>query len=359
MWKITKKPGLLKVKTLILLNKLMSVKKFFILHVLYLLTLGTFAQTKVTVSEYIRRYQNVALEEMRKYKIPASITLAQGILESANGNSELARNANNHFGIKCKTEWTGDKYYYDDDAENECFRKYKRDMDSYRDHSVFLTTRKYYVSLFKLDIMDYKGWAYGLKAAGYATEPLYAEMLIKIIEENHLHSLDSGVIIVAPDSLAMRDINQPAREVSRKPDSIHRTAKIGNGVNASEFPDINIDNGTRKVLVKNGVKYIIADKKDTYTSIADYFGLAAFDLLRYNDAKTGKSLSPGDIVYLESKRKTSAEDFHIAASGETMRGISQNYAVQLKELYRKNRMKQGSEPKIGQKIWLKNAMPVY
>ncbi len=348
-------------KSSILLNKPLSVKKIIILNVLLFFALAACAQTKITVPEYIQKYQKIALDEMQKYKIPASITLAQGILESANGNSELARNANNHFGIKCKAEWTGGKYYYDDDAENECFRKYPTDMDSYRDHSVFLATREYYRELFKLDILDYKGWAYGLKKAGYATEPKYAEMLIKIIDENKLYKLDSGVSIPKTDLIALNKTEVPHQEVKRIPDSFGKVQKIKeiNTNGPSDFPDIQISPNNWEVKVNNGVKYILAGKKDTYKSIAEYFGLAEFDILRYNDLKNNYSLSPGEKVYIEPKKKTCSVELHTTAAGETMRGISQLYGIQLKELYKKNRMKQGTEPKTGQKIWLNKLMPIY
>ena len=157
---------------------------------LCLLSFSGYSQAKITVEEYISLYKDLAIKEMKTYRIPASVTLAQGILESENGNSPLALEANNHFGIKCHKEWTGKTYIYDDDIKDECFRKYIKVEDSYRDHSEFLTTRDRYKSLFDLDITDYKGWAYGLKEAGYATNPRYPEILIRIIEENGLMELD-------------------------------------------------------------------------------------------------------------------------------------------------------------------------
>lgn len=360
MWKITNNRKSRITKTLILLNKPMSVKKILVLHGLLLLALGMSAQPKMTVPAYIHKYKDIAVEEMQKYKIPASITLAQGILESANGNSELARKANNHFGIKCKTEWMGGKYYYDDDAENECFRVYPTDIDSYHDHSIFLCTRDYYKSLFQLDIMDYKSWAHGLKQAGYATEPRYAEMLIKIIEENKLYRLDSFALVFIKDSVAVNNINTPPKEVVRQTDSLKKVKKINEiKNNTGDFPDISISQKTREVLLNNGVKYVVAGKKDTYNSIAEYFGLATFDLLRYNDIKVSKPLCPGEKVYIEPKKKSASVEFHIFSVGESMHSISQLYAVQLKELYKKNRMKTGTEPNKGQKIWLKNSLPIY
>ncbi|HOY31565.1 MAG TPA: glucosaminidase domain-containing protein [Bacteroidales bacterium] len=334
-------------------------KKFLILNVLLAVVLDVFAQSKMTVTAYIQKYEQLAREEMQKNKIPASITMAQGILESSSGNSELARNANNHFGIKCKTEWKGEKYFYDDDEKNECFRKYPNAVESYRDHSVFLTTREYYRSLFQLDIMDYKAWAYGLKKAGYATEPLYAEMLIKIIEDNKLYKLDSGGAIIPGEVIVANTVETP-HGIVRKPDSLKKVEKINEiKDNTTDFPDINIFQKNSKVLENNGVKYVIAGGNDTYNSIAEQFGLAVFDLWRYNDIKNNKSLSAGEKVYIEPKKKTSTMEFHTVTAGETMRSISQLYAVQLKELYKKNRMRQGSEPRKGQQIWLKKYMPVY
>jgi len=151
-----------------------------------------FSQKKITVEEYIDKYQDLAISEMKKHRIPASIKMAQAILESGSGNSELAVKANNHFGIKCHKGWTGKTYHKDDDEKDECFRKYKSPEDSYRDHSHFLTSRDRYKSLFDLEITDYKGWAYGLKQAGYATNPRYPELLIRIIEVNGLTRLDAG-----------------------------------------------------------------------------------------------------------------------------------------------------------------------
>ena len=170
------------------------------------------AQHKISVEDYILNYKDVAIDKMRVYGIPASITLAQGILESGSGNSELARKANNHFGIKCHKDWKGKTFHMDDDAKNECFRKYKSPDESYRDHSLFLTTRDRYADLFELDITDYRGWARGLKKAGYATNPKYPQLLIKIIEENRLYEFDIGI---TPDYLLATKSNLPVSSGTR------------------------------------------------------------------------------------------------------------------------------------------------
>jgi len=143
---------------------------------------------------YIAKYKSIAIREMKIYKIPASITLAQGMIESGCGKSKLAINTMNHFGIKCQNDWPGDTYLYDDDEKNECFRKYNSVDESYRDHSLFLTTRSRYAALFTLPLNDYKGWAYGLKKAGYATNPDYANILIRLIETNKLYLFDDSLL---------------------------------------------------------------------------------------------------------------------------------------------------------------------
>ncbi|UYW00566.1 glucosaminidase domain-containing protein [Flavobacterium agricola] len=150
----------------------------------------TQSTAKNSVTDYIESYKHIAIDNMKTHKIPASITMAQGILESGSGNGTLAQKANNHFGIKCHSGWTGASVRHDDDAAQECFRKYNDPAESYRDHSLFLTTRSRYNNLFKLDIYDYKAWARGLKAAGYATDPKYPDKLISLIERYNLQELD-------------------------------------------------------------------------------------------------------------------------------------------------------------------------
>lgn len=329
-------------------------KRISILILLFiLLSFCTNAQkARITIPEYISTYRSIAIEEMKKYKIPASITIAQGILETDNGNSALARNANNHFGIKCKVEWTGKKYYYDDDAKNECFRKYDNPMDSYKDHSIFLTTRERYNFLFKLDISDYKGWAYGLKKAGYATNPTYAECLIKIIEDNKLYELDRT------DNVAM------IKEVKGS-DSVERivfvdtlkSLKTKNIDVTEDFSPVNISDEKRSVFLINGIKCIKANKDETFNSIAKDFNLAPWNIAIYNDMKPEDKLISGQLVFIEQKKRKGPIDFHFVVKGETMHSISQFYGIKLKILYKKNRMDFGMQPQAGEKIWLIDNKP--
>jgi LysM repeat protein len=317
------------------------------------------AQKEMSVTDYIAKYRDLALQEMHLYKIPASITLAQGIVETSCGNSELARNANNHFGIKCKEEWTGEKYYYDDDVKHECFRKYRSDTASYRDHSLFLTLRKYYKALFLLDICDYRGWAYGLKKAGYATEPLYAEMIVKVIEDNQLYKYDCPNQPVYKDTLRISKVKpntkiQVTVSDTLKPLGINIKPRVNN---EEDFGEINLSGNSRKVFFNNGVKFVKARKRDSFESIASDFNLTVTELYHFNDLKQSVFLKEGETVYIESKKKKTEKEFHTTSSDETMRSISQLYGIQLKELYSKNHMKSGSEPKSGQKLWLKNSKP--
>lgn len=172
---------------------------------------------RTAVETYIARYKPMAVKQMENFGIPASVILAQAIFESDCGKSDLAKRSNNHFGIKCHNTWLGDTVNKTDDVQNECFRKYGSVEDSYRDHSIFLRTRKWYVHLFRLSLTDYRGWCRGLKDAGYATYPTYAEELIRIIEKYQLHKLDAAeklqavtLIFTQPDIRLQNPNNEPA-----------------------------------------------------------------------------------------------------------------------------------------------------
>lgn len=285
------------------------------------------AERKLSRQEYINTYSAEAVKQMQMYGIPASITLAQGVLESSDGNSALARYANNHFGIKCH-KWDGGTYYQDDDAPNECFRKYKSVMQSYSDHSEFLSTRSRYDFLFTLKPTDYKGWAHGLKKAGYATNPKYAHLLIRIIEENNLQQYD---------------------QLSAMP-------VLASKVTAPKAAELEL--GSRSVKVhSNGVRYILAEPGDSYEALAHEFDMAVWQLYRYNDLNPGDGIGVGDVVYIQAKRGKAKKDSHEVKQGETMRDISQMYGVRIKRLYAKNHMRPGTEPRAGQKISLRKRLP--
>ena len=259
------------------------------------------AQTRNKQYEnYIKQYRDIAVQEMKRYHIPASITLAQGLLESGAGQSTLARKSNNHFGIKCGGDWTGRTVSHDDDARGECFRAYKHPKESYEDHSKFLAGRPRYAGLFKLSITDYKGGARGLKKAGYATNPRYADQLIGIIELYDLHRYDTK------DGLKWMKQNP----------------------------------NPHQPYVANGLLYIVVRAGDSWKSISKEFDISQSKLRKYNDLNKGYALQEGDILYLEKKNRKAPKDHivHVLRSGESMYTVAQKYGIRLKNLYKLNKM---------------------
>lgn len=284
---------------------------------------------KTSRQQYIEQWKDVAIEQMHQYGIPASIKLAQGILESADGNSMLARKANNHFGIKCHG-WNGPGVYKDDDAKNECFRKYRNARESFDDHSEFLMKPRY-ADLFRLKPTDYKGWAHGLKKAGYATNPKYPQLLIRIIEENNLHQYDKQT-----------KGRRPAVDRGPKPDS------------GNDAPVIEYTVGYREMITDNNVKFVFAKSGDTYQSVADAMNLHKWQLLKYNDADKNRTLAEGERVYIKPKRnKAKGTDHHIVQEGQTLREISQLHAVKLKRLMKYNDLPENPALHQGQKVKLR------
>ena len=251
--------------------------------------------------KYIEQYKSLAVDQMKKYNIPASITLAQALLESGAGQSELARNSNNHFGIKCH-DWAGRKVYRDDDTRDDCFRVYKSVRDSYEDHSIFLSSHQRYAGLFRLKPTDYVGWARGLKMAGYATNPAYADRLINIIESYNLDRLDSDKWKYAP---------------TYYPEAPHTPH------------------------LANGLVYVVARQGDTMQGIADEFNIPRSKLIRYNDLYKTYVPQKGDIIYLHRKNARAQKGYavHIVKDGDSMYLISQMYGIRLARLYKMNKDK--------------------
>ena len=294
--------------------------------------------TRMTKEEYIKEYEEIAIEEMNKFGIPAGITLAQGILESANGNSTLATKANNHFGIKCHKGWTGKTFRMDDDAKNECFRKYKEPLKSYKDHSKFLSTRRRYAFLFELDITDYKGWAHGLKKAGYATNPRYPQLLIKIIEDNGLFEYDK---------LYKIDRTKLAKNI--KPENV----KPNNDITPENAKYVETTSTGRKVYSNNDVKFIFAKTGDNPYAIAKEFNIYKYQVTRYNFLTTKDTIKEGQIIYLEKKKNKGKDAYHIVQSGETLYDISEKYAIRLKKLCKYNSLPRNAKLFPDQKIKLR------
>ena len=309
-------------------------KTFFLPFAFLLLPFALFSQPaeyKMTRPEYVEKYKDIAIKEMLENGIPASVTLAQGLLESDAGNSALAMYANNHFGIKCHgDDWKGETYIQDDDKKDECFRKYKMAEESYDNHSEFLKSKGRYAFLFELRKTDYKGWAEGLHEAGYATDPSYADRLIKLIEDLKLYQYDR-----------MQEMAIDKHEKKKTEPQIIK-------------PTTASFSSSRKLFLNNNIKYIVVQDGDTYYKIAHDLDMRLWQLHNYNETGQQTCLQVGDVVYLQPKRRHSnKEEIHTARFGETMYYISQLYGVKMRHLYKMNRMTEGQEPSAGQKIYLK------
>ena len=316
--------------------------------VLSCLSVGLWAQSKnATYEAYIDEYREVAIEQQRKHGIPASITMAQAILESAAGQSELATKANNHFGIKCHNGWKGGRVYHDDDAKGECFRKYGHAYESYRDHSDFLRYRDRYKFLFDLKSTDYKGWAYGLKKAGYATDPGYATKLIKLIEEYKLYEYDTKTASFG----AAGESSGKKKARPMPPSVIEQAVPVSKDVVKKSFQFT----VTREMYSKNGVPFIYSSEGETYESIADAYGLFVKELLKFNDLSEVERLFPGTVVYLQAKKKMAAKglEMHILEKGETLWQLAQRYAVKMKHIYKLNGWKDDYVPREGESVKLR------
>lgn len=301
-------------------------RKIFVAAALFL-SLQNFAQMRWNerYQQYINQYKDIAIEQMIRWKIPASITIAQGLLESGAGQSELTRRANNHFGIKCHG-WTGRTIYQDDDEFGECFRAYDNAFDSYEDHSKFLSGSQRYRSLFQLKSTDYKGWARGLKAAGYATNPQYADKLIEIIQLYKLYEYDT---VRHYDKF----MTQHARDTR---------------INGQPLHPINIFN-------KN--YYLYARQGDTYFKIGKEVGISYRKIARYNERDKNDLLQPGEIVWLKKKQSKAPKEYkhrvHVVRQNESMYTIAQAYGIRLESLYKLNRLTPDYEIRVGDQLRLR------
>ena len=313
------------------------------------------AQVRQTREEYISRYMPIAIAHMERYGIPASITMAQGILESDCGNSLLSMKSNNHFGIKCKRNWTGDKVYHDDDAKGECFRSYPSVEASYRDHAEFLDSQPRYDSLFAYSSDDYKSWARGLKAAGYATAPDYAQRLIRIIEENQLFLLDrpDGARLYA--SRMGRKVTDPEGWFADQ-SSVEPVSGSSSAIDPDNYRvTINAHNGYN-VYQTNGVHYVLAKENDTFENIGRKFRLSPRNLRKFNDLKDKKAQPvPGEAVYIERKRKRweGNSRHHICRQGETAYSVGQSYAIRTRSIEKLNKLRKDEELAAGREIRIK------
>lgn len=282
--------------------QMVGVRKIALMVIAAIGCIGVQAQQTITRAEYIEQYAPLAVEQQMLYGIPASITLAQGLLESANGNSRLAREANNHFGIKCGSSWDGESIRHDDDAAQECFRAYSSVEESYIDHSLILLERKWYRPLFDLDPKDYKAWAHGLKKAGYATNPLYAELLIKIIEDNQLYKYDNSLL---------SDWQSSQQEEPTTPATEEVTTDVVEEVTPEPEPQkpqrVDVDNlrvalhsvGGYGVFSEGGKRYVIATEGDNLTRVAKAVGISERRLRRINGFDKKRTIIAGERIFIE------------------------------------------------------------
>lgn len=319
------------------------------------------AQDEVAIRQYIETYKEIAIKEMQRSGVPASIKLAQGIHETFAGQSDLVLKSNNHFGIKCKSEWTGESVKHDDDARNECFRKYSSAVDSYRDHSDFLRGSDRYSFLFKLDPTDYSGWAYGLKRAGYATNPRYASIIIKLIEDFNLQdytliamgkmkepSVDfaKNEIIPAEQSKEVKDVvvevkkAGPAQPEKRIEEVVTIKEQEKPGYPSGEFKI----NDTRVVFVSKGASFL---------SIAEQYNIPLARIFEFNDMKQTEAAEKDQLIYLMRKRKTGNNEFHTVMPGESLYDIAQEEAIRIESLLEYNFLATNHRPAIGEKLALR------
>jgi LysM repeat protein len=298
-----------------------------------------FAQD-LTPVEYIEKYKDLAIREMKRMGVPAAITLAQGILESESGNSELVKKSNNHFGIKCKSSWTAGGVSHDDDAKGECFRVYKTAEDSYRDHSNFLRNNQRYSNLFKLDIVDYKGWAYGLKKAGYATNPRYPEIVIGNIEKYNLQQYTVGAAADAP-KFDVATFEDDKEEVTT------------NGNKEDEEENVSTLDLSNTIVKINGSKCVLVNKGTSLLVIATKNNIPLSKLLEYNEISEDGILPKDQYIFLQKKAKTGDKYFYIVQKGETLFDVAQKNGIQLQYLIDYNKINDSKQLAAGTKLLLK------
>jgi LysM repeat protein len=318
-----------------------TIRTFFFFILLFAGTVAQ-SQNEAVILQYIQAYKELAIKEMQRTGVPASIKLAQGIHETSAGTSILVNKSNNHFGIKCKDTWRGPSVSHTDDAPNECFRKYENPLDSYRDHSDFLKGSTRYASLFNLDPLDYRSWAYGLKKAGYATNPRYPQVIIKLIEEYHLQ--DYTMIALnktAPvNDAVIAVVNVPQIEPQSEPERLPVKKIELPSYPSGEFKI----NDTRVVYLKKGTALL---------AIAQEYNIPLARIFEFNDMQQQEVLPKDQLVYLQRKRRTGNAEFHTVVAGESLYEISQSQAIRLEALLEYNNLKPGTKPEPGQTLYLR------
>jgi hypothetical protein len=314
-----------------------------LLPFLLLVAFNSIAQKPEIIRKYIDTYKDIAILEMQRTGVPASITLAQGIHETSAGTSDLVLKSNNHFGIKCKANWTGESVSHDDDARGECFRKYPSPDISYRDHSDFLKNGQRYASLFTLDPTDYAGWANGLKAAGYATNPKYPVILIKLIEDYQLQDYTMvalGRMVAGEAVTAVMPV-----EEKKKPEPVVTAVVVVNIVQLPVYPE-----GEFRIYE---TKVVFVRKGTSFLAIAKQYDVDLSKIFEFNEIPKVEETDKDQLVYLQRKRKTGNDEFHIVQPGETLHDIAQKQAIRIESLIELNWLKEDDKPAAGEKLSLK------
>ena len=332
---------------------------------------NTYAQ-KDAVQNYIQTYKELAINEMIRSGVPASITLAQGILETQAGQSDLVQRSNNHFGIKCKTEWEGDKVYHDDDAKGECFRSYSSPEESYKDHSDFLKYRPHYAFLFKLDPTDYEGWAKGLKKAGYATSSTYAQLLIKIIVTNRLQDYT----LVALQRKQQRERDLFAHNSTPTPTSVQSTEVANETVSKVQEPPKPVVERKTETVAKvaqtlvsapsypsglfeiNHTKVLYSPAGTSLFALASNHNIPYKKLLEFNELTEKDILDKDQLIFLAKKPKKGANEIHIVTAGETLIDIAQKEGIRLENLIAYNKISKDAQPEAGETLYLQSQAPL-
>jgi hypothetical protein len=309
------------------------------------------AQGNETILNYIDSYKEVAVAEMQRSGVPASITLAQGIHETMAGTSVLVRKSNNHFGIKCNTGWTGESVSHDDDRRGECFRKYDDPLQSYRDHSDFLKNRPRYAFLFQIDPLDYEDWARGLKKAGYATNPKYPQILIKLIEDYHLQDytlIAMGKMEAGQEMIAK---NRPASnsQVTQVSQTRQETVQP-----VAEKEKINYPSGEFRI---NETRVVFVPRNTPLLSIAKQYHVPLARIFEFNEMPETEELQNDQLIYLQRKRKTGVNEFHIVKPGETLAHIASVECIRMEVLLELNYLNASARPAVGEQLYLHKKAP--
>ena len=315
-------------------------------------TTFSFSQKEKAIA-YVEKYKEIAISEMQRTGVPAAVTLAQGILESKYGESDLSKESNNHFGIKCKLDWNGEKVYHDDDLRQECFRKYNTVEASYKDHSDFLKSRPHYSSLFSLNPTDFQAWAYGLKKAGYATERDYPEMLIKVINDYNLNQYTVIALNKAPNSVdssltktAIEKITITTTIVEDEKDELETVTKTTD-------KKVTVENYPKGLFSINGCKVIYASEGTSMLALAQQNNITLAKILEINDLDEVQILEKNQLIFLEKKQKKGTTDFHIAVANESLHDIAQKEGVRMDMLVEYNSTHKKLNPLLGEKVYLR------